>query len=120
SRLCRYANGEIKVAITNRRDARVFARNVGFLERKQAKLERELAAVPLQSRALSSDHVPFLGDYIRTEGTLAREDRLWLTKHNVDRIERWERDHDVLLAHISNDEVRSVVEPLVDGSYYFA
>jgi DNA gyrase subunit A len=40
SRLCRYAKGEIKVVITNRRDARLFARNVGFLGAKQAKLDR--------------------------------------------------------------------------------
>src|SRR2546423_12840358 len=102
SRLCRYASGEIKVVITNRRDARLFARHVGFLGRKQAKLDGELAAVPLESRALSSDHVPFLANYIRTEGALAREDRLWLTKHNVDRIERWERDRASLLARIAN------------------
>ena len=31
SSLCRYANGEIKVVISNRRDARLFAQNVGFL-----------------------------------------------------------------------------------------
>ena len=43
SRLCRYEKGEIKVVITNRRDARLFARRVGFFGRKQAKLERELA-----------------------------------------------------------------------------
>ena len=34
SRLCRYAKGELKVVITNRRDARLFARNVGFLGRE--------------------------------------------------------------------------------------
>src|SRR5207244_5466205 len=38
SRLCRYANGEIKVYVGNRRDARLFASNVGFLGRKQEKL----------------------------------------------------------------------------------
>ena len=62
SRLCRYAKGEIKVVLTNRRDARLFARNVGFLGAKQAKLERELAQVPLASRALASDHVPFVAE----------------------------------------------------------
>ena len=31
SRLCRYEHGEIKVVITNRRDARLFADRVGFM-----------------------------------------------------------------------------------------
>src|SRR5207237_8628586 len=66
SRLCRYAKGEIKVVITNRRDARLFARNVGFLGAKQAKLDRELAQVPKESTALSHDHGPFVAGYIRT------------------------------------------------------
>ncbi|MCA1705241.1 MAG: DNA gyrase subunit A, partial [Actinobacteria bacterium] len=60
------SRGEIKVVITNRRDARLFAERVGFLGRKQTKLEAELAAVPIHSRALSSDHVPYLADYIRS------------------------------------------------------
>ena len=54
SRLCRYAKGEIKVVITNRRDARLFARNVGFLGAKQAKLDRELAQVPAAELARSA------------------------------------------------------------------
>src|SRR5262249_2157178 len=64
-RLCRYEKGEIKVVITNRRDARLFARNVGFLGAKQAKLERDLATIPMTSRALSHDHVPHIAEYIR-------------------------------------------------------
>ena len=39
SRLCHYAKGEIKVVITNRRDARLFAARVGFWGRKQSKLD---------------------------------------------------------------------------------
>ena len=46
SRLCRYAKGETKVVITNRRDARRFALDVGFLGAKQEKLERDLATIP--------------------------------------------------------------------------
>ena len=47
SSLCRYENGEIKVVVSNRRDARLFAQNVGFLGRKQVKLEAELAQAAL-------------------------------------------------------------------------
>jgi DNA gyrase subunit A len=115
SRLCRYAKGEIKVVITNRRDARLFARNVGFFGAKQRKLDRELAAIPLASRALSHDHVPFVADYVRSE-----TDSSWLRRNNIDRIERWERGGTAILERIESDEVKRVVEPLVSGEYYYA
>jgi DNA gyrase subunit A len=115
SRLCRYAKGETKVVITNRRDARLFARNVGFLGAKQQKLDRDLEVIPRESRALSRDHVPFVADYIRSE---TREP--WLRRHNIDRVERWERGGTAILERIESEEVRSVVEPLVTGDYYYA
>jgi DNA gyrase subunit A len=120
SRLCRYAKGEIKVAITNRRDARLFARNVGFLGAKQGKLDGELAQIPTESTALSHDHVPFVADYIRTDCDSRSVDKDWLRRHNVDRIERWERGGTAILERIASDEVKAVVEPLVTGDYYYA
>ncbi|PMR59931.1 DNA gyrase subunit A [Verrucosispora sp. ts21] len=120
SRQCRYDDGEIKVVVTNRRDARIFAAQVGFLGRKQAKLESELASVPASSTALSSDHVPLVGDFIREHGASRWTERDWLRRHNVDRIERWERDRDEIAARITNAEVLDVVEPLVDGRFYYA
>ncbi|MDQ3982307.1 MAG: DNA gyrase subunit A, partial [Actinomycetota bacterium] len=114
------ARGEIKVVITNRRDACLFALRVGFLGRKQAKLVRDLATIPETSRALSGDHVPFLARYVRAECGSSWRDREWLVKHNIDRIERWERDRDLILEMIACDEVKRVVEPLVDGHYYYA
>ncbi|MFJ8581461.1 intein-containing DNA gyrase subunit A [Micromonospora sp. NPDC093277] len=120
SKQCRYDNGEIKVVVTNRRDARIFAAQVGFLGRKQSKLESELAAVPECSIALSSDHVPLVGDFIREHGAQRWTERDWLRRHNVDRIERWERDRDEIAARITDREVLDVVEPLVDGRFYYA
>ena len=120
SRLCRYAGGEIKVVITNRRDARAFAACVGFLGRKQAKLEAELAGIRRGSRALSSDHVPYVADYIRDNGAARWTEREWLRRHNVDRIDRWERDRAEITARITNREVLDIVEPLVDGRFYYA
>ncbi|HEY8644904.1 MAG TPA: DNA gyrase subunit A, partial [Gaiellaceae bacterium] len=120
SRLCRYAKGETKVVITNRRDARLFARNVGFLGVKQEKLDRELAQIPRESRALSSDHVPGVAAYIRSDGATRWTERDWLCRHNVDRIERWERSGPAILERISSAEVKAVVEPLVTGDYYYA
>nr|MCU0257541.1 hypothetical protein [Solirubrobacteraceae bacterium] len=112
--------GEHKVVITNRRDARIFARRVGFLGAKQRKLQRELRGVPAESRALSSDHVPHVAGYIRSAAGGSREHRDWLRRHNVDRIERWERDGTAILERIASEEVRAVVEPLVTGDHYYA
>src|SRR3954447_16927617 len=120
SRLCRYEKGEIKVLITNRRDARLFARNVGFLGAKQRKLDRELAEVPKTSTALSSDHVPGIASYIRSDCGSRWVDKDWLGRHNVDRIERWERGGSAILERIASDEVKRVVAPLVTGDYYYA
>jgi DNA gyrase subunit A len=120
SRLCRYAKGEIKVVITNRRDARLFARNVGFLGAKQAKLDRELAQVPKESSALSSDHVPGVAAYIRSDCGSRWADKDWLRRHNVDRIERWEQRGTAIMERIASDEVKAVVDPLVSGDYYYA
>jgi DNA gyrase subunit A len=120
SRQCRYANGETKVVITNRRDARLFARNVGFLGAKQVKLDFELAQVPKESRALSHDHVPFMAGYIRAENGSRWTDHDWLRRHNVDRIERWERGGTAILERISSEEVKAVIAPLVSGDYYYA
>jgi DNA gyrase subunit A len=117
SRLCRYAKGETKVVITNRRDARLFASNVGFWGRKQKKLERDLAKLPyeFQGRALSRDRVPFIADYIRSESSDG-----WLHRHDIDHIERWERGGAAIRERIVSSEVKSVVKPLVTGDYYYA
>jgi DNA gyrase subunit A len=120
SRLRRYEKGETKVVITNRRDARLFARNVGFFGAKQAKLDRELAEVPKESPALSRDHVPFVAGYIRSDCGSRRVDKDWLRRHNVDRIERWEQGGTAILERVASPEVKAVVEPLVTGDYYYA
>jgi len=120
SKQCHYEDGEIKIVITNRRDARKFASAIGFHGTKQRKLESELAQIPLASTAMSADAVPFIAEYVRSERMARWTDREWLGKHNIDRVERWERDRDEILAHLTNDEVRRVVEPLVDGTYYYA
>ncbi len=120
SRLSESSRGEIKVVITNRRDARLFQERVGFLAVKQSKLEGQLAGVPARSRALSRDHVPHLAGYIRSEGGSTYTERDWLRRHNVDRIERWEQGSTAILERISSEEVRKVLAPLVSGDYYYA
>jgi DNA gyrase subunit A len=120
SRLCSYEHGEIKVVITNRRDARIFAERVGFLGAKQLKLQVALAAIPVASRALSRDYVPYVADYVRRSSGSVEADQRWLMRHNVDRIERWERDGPSIVERIASPEVRGIVEPLVSGDYYYA
>jgi DNA gyrase subunit A len=120
SRICRYEKGEYKVVISNRRDARIFSSKVGFLGKKQAKLERDLALIPETSRALSRDHVPFMADYIRADSESRWADRDWLQRHNIDRIERWEQGGTAILERIQSREVRDVVAPLVTGDYFYA
>jgi DNA gyrase subunit A len=120
SRLCRYAKGETNVVITSRRDARLFARNVGFLGAKQAKLDRELSQVPKESSALSHDHIPFVASYIRNDCGSSWVDKDWLRRHDVGRVERWEQGGTAILERIASPEVRAVVEPLVSGDYYYA
>jgi len=120
SRLCTHASGEYKVVVTNRRDARRFAREVGFVGAKQAKLDAALETIPLESTALSGDHIPFVAGYLRAEGATSYADRDWLRRHNVDRVERWERDAGLIWSHVTSAEARRVVEPLVESGYYFA
>ena len=120
SRQCRHATGEYKVYIGNRRDARLFATRLGFLGRKQVKLVRDLETIPLSSAALSSDHVPFVGRFLRSAGPKTGRSASWLRYHNVDRIDRWERQGELIWGHVDNEEARRIVAPLVDGSYYYA
>ena len=106
------------VSMNNRRDARLFAARVGFLGVKQQRLVDLLGEVPSTSRAMSDDHVPYLAEYVRAEA--GRGGLEWLKKHNIDRVERWERDGEEILDHIANPEVRAVIEPLVECGYYYA
>ena len=108
SRLCRYDKGEMEGrSITNRRDARLFS-----AQRRLPRTEAGEAGWPSSppspsgSSALSSDHVPFVADYIRSEAGGRWADRDWLRRHNIDRVERWERDGDEIMARIASDEVQ--------------
>jgi DNA gyrase subunit A len=120
SRLCRYTKGELKVVITNRRDARLFAERVGFRGAKQRKLEAALATIPLTSRALSHDHVPGVASFVRGSARSADRDSRWLARHNIDRVERWEAGGTAIMERIASEDVRAVIEPLVTGDYYYA
>ena len=117
-RLVRYESGEIKVVLTNRRDARLFLSRIGFLGTKIDKLEWELHDIPLDSRALSGDSVPFISEFVRDR--IHGRDREWLRKHNIDRIERWQHRSDEIRSHISDPDVLAVVDQIVEHGFYYA
>jgi DNA gyrase subunit A len=121
SRICRYDKGEFKVVISNRRDARIFSTRIGFFGAKQRKLEQVLSAIPDQSSALSRDLVPFLASYIRADSNSPWSDRDWLSRHNIDRIERWDgAGGTAILERIASIEVKEAIAPLVTGDYLYA
>ena len=118
SRLCRYAKGETKVVITNRRDARLFARNVGFLGAKQAKLDRELAQVPRESRALAATTSRRRRLHPFRRGGSWRTGRLAPPQCRSHRALGAARPRDPRAHRVTRGE--GVVEPLVTGDYYYA
>ncbi|HVL60361.1 MAG TPA: DNA gyrase subunit A, partial [Microbacterium sp.] len=77
------------------------------------------AEVP-RSTSLSRDHVPGLAAFLREYGSDSSADREWLRKHNVDRIERWDRRGAEILAHIVEPDARAIAQELTDGRFYFA
>jgi DNA gyrase subunit A len=120
ARISRSARGEFKVVISNRRDARLFAQRVGFHGVKQAKLDDLVASLPATGRGMSRDFVPFMADYVRSSSESSWSDRDWLNRHNIDRVERWERDGLAIATRIESREVKEVIRPLITGDYFYA
>ncbi len=117
-RIAAYASGEFKVFLSNKRDISGFAERVGFWGRKQRKLDALLEPFQVKSRSLSGDHIPFLAAFVRAEA--GRGGLEWLKKHNIDRVERWELDGDLILSKIADPGTRAIAETLVEHGYYYA
>ncbi|MCV7278866.1 intein-containing DNA gyrase subunit A [Mycolicibacterium flavescens] len=120
SRRYRHATGEHKVVLTNRAQAELFVSQVGFGGAKRTKLDAIIAALPATPAGLNGDHVPGLGEFIRAHGGGRWADKEWLRKHNIDRLDRWRRRSDEILAHIADPDVRAIAIDLTDGRYYYA
>ena len=88
SRRAEYANGEIKLVIGNRHDARLFERNVGFWGAKQEKLERILDGSLPRSPPTTSTASRSSPSTCRAESGARGADKKWLEKHSFDRIAR--------------------------------
>ncbi|CAN5808534.1 intein-containing DNA gyrase subunit A [soil metagenome] len=120
SRRYRHATGEHKVVLTNRTHAALFAERIGFGGVKQSKLRAILADIPASAKGLDGDHVPGLATFIRKHSGGSWDDREWLRKHNIDRLQRWSVGSSEILSHIADPDVRAIATELTDGRFYYA
>ncbi len=109
--------GCYKLNVTNKTTVRAFAEAVGFLGAKQQVLLDAVASVPVATRSLDRDHVPFMADFVRQEAP--RGGREWLSKRNIDRFERWERHGALIVEKIADPEIIATVMPLVERGYRY-
>lgn len=119
SRRYLHAAGEYKVVITDRAQAELFAKQIGFGGAKQTELSKILAAMP-PCAGRDSDHVPGLARFIRRHCGSRWVDKEWLHKHNIDRLSRWRGDGAEILSHIADPDVRTIATDLTDGRFYYA
>jgi DNA gyrase subunit A len=107
-----------KLNVTNKTTVRAFAERVGFLGAKQAALLEAIASVPVATRSLDRDYVPFVARFVRAEAP--RGGREWLSRRNIDRFERWERDRTQIIEKIGDEDIVATVLPLVEAGYRYA
>ncbi len=112
---------EHRLIISGLRNVRAFAERVGFLATKQAKLAELVSHAPLRPHRLSSDKVPFVADFVRSElpAGVRGSGRKWLTQHNFDRVERWETERLRIIDRINDDEILRTILPVMDSGYRF-
>ena len=112
---------EHRLIISGLRNVRAFAERVGFLATKQAKLAELVSHAPLRPQRLSSDKVPFVADFVRSElpPGVRGSGRKWLTQHNFDRVERWETERLRIIDRIKDDEILRTILPVMDSGYRF-
>jgi DNA gyrase subunit A len=112
---------EHRLIISGLRNVRAFADRVGFMATKQAKLAVLVQHAAQRPHRLSMDKVPFVADFVRSELPFdARgSGRKWLTKHNFDRIERWESERLRIIDRIKDDNILRTILPVMDSGYRF-
>ncbi|MGH3862924.1 DNA gyrase subunit A [Actinokineospora sp.] len=112
---------EFRLLVSGLRNVRAFAERVGFLKTKQAKIRELLRHSPLRPHRLSQDSVPFVADYVRDALDFDRRGsgRKWLTKHNFDRVERWETERLRIIDRIKDPEILATILPIMDAGYRF-
>ncbi|SCG60634.1 DNA gyrase subunit A [Micromonospora halophytica] len=112
---------EHRLVVSGLRNIKAFAGRVGFLRTKQRELSQVLRHSPLRLHRLSKDHVPFVAEYVRSALDFDRRGsgRKWLTRHNFDRVERWETERLRIIDRIKDTEVLATILPIMDSGYRF-
>ncbi|GAB3565079.1 hypothetical protein GCM10027445_10000 [Amycolatopsis endophytica] len=112
---------EHRLVVSGLRNVRAFVERVGFLKTKQAKVGELLKRAVVRPHRLSRDRVPFVADYVRGALDFDRRGsgRKWLSKHNFDRMERWETERLRIIDRIKDTEVLATVLPIMDSGYRF-
>ncbi|MBC6450570.1 DNA topoisomerase IV [Actinokineospora sp. HBU206404] len=112
---------EFRLLVSGLRNVRAFAERVGFLKTKRAKIRELLRHSPLRPHRLSQDSVPFVADYVRDALDFDRRGsgRSWLTKHNFDRVERWDTERLRIIDRIKDPEILATILPVMDAGYRF-
>lgn len=112
---------EHRLLVSGLRNVRAFTERIGFLRTKQAKVRELLRHSPLRAHRLSNDRVPFVADYVRGALDFDRRGsgRKWLTKHNFDRIERWETERLRIIDRIKDEDILATILPIMDSGYRF-
>ncbi|MFL6124507.1 DNA gyrase subunit A [Actinophytocola sp.] len=112
---------EHRLVVSGPRNVRAWMERVGFLRTKQATLHELLERSPLRAHRPSQDRVPFVADYVRGALDLDRRGsgRAWSTKHDFDRIERWETERLRIVDGIEDPEIVATILPVMDSGYRF-
>ena len=114
-------NVEHRLIVSGLRNVRAFAERVGFLATKQAKLTELITRSPQRPHRLSSDRVPYVAEFVRSELPVGvrGSGRKWLTQHNFDRVERWETERLRIIDRIKDDDILRTILPIMDSGYRF-
>ncbi|MGX7829458.1 DNA gyrase subunit A [Actinokineospora sp. 24-640] len=111
---------EYRLIISGLRNVRAFVERVGFMKTKQDKVVELLRRSPLRPHRLSGDSVPFVADYVRGALPEGRGGgRKWLSRHNFDRVERWETERLRIIDRFKDPEVLATILPVMDSGYRF-
>ena len=112
---------EHRLMISGLRNVKAFADRIGFLATKQAKLKDLIGHAPVRPHRLSADKVPYVADFVRSETAFNQRGsgRKWLTKHNFDRVERWETERLRIIDRIKDEEILATILPIMDSGYRF-
>jgi DNA gyrase subunit A len=117
------SNGAVehRLVVSGLRNVRAYVERVGFLRTKQSKIQQLVRHAPLRPHRLSRDSVPFVADYVRGALEFDRRGsgRKWLTKHNFDRVERWDTERLRIIDRIKDPEILRTILPIMDSGYRF-